>query len=58
MVMMLRWELIYLREFIARGELVKLATAADPVEVLEGVEDWVGIALEEIEMKKGEAGRR
>jgi hypothetical protein len=48
----LRWRPVYLREFITRGELAKLAGASDPVEVLEGVEDWVGIAMEEIEAKR------
>lgn len=43
-----RWKPAYLREYIQRGQLVELATASDPAEVLEGVEDWVDVALEEI----------
>jgi len=49
-----RWKPTYLREYIQSGKLVELATAPDPNEVLDGVEDWADIALEEIASKRRE----
>jgi hypothetical protein len=49
-----RWQPTYLRNFIADGGLVDLATDPDPNEVLAGVQDWAEIALEEIHAKRSE----
>ncbi len=49
-----RWTPTYLREFIASGDLVALATAKDPTVVLDGVGAWAGVAVEEIEGKRHE----
>jgi hypothetical protein len=47
-----RWRPSYLRDFIASGDLVGLATQSDPNEVLTGVSVWVTVAMEEIEAKR------
>ncbi len=49
-----RWTPTYLREFIRDGELVALATASNPTEVLNGVGAWAEVAVEEIEAKRRE----
>lgn len=45
---------VFLEKFIEKGELVETARGSDPVEVLEGVQDWVEVAIETIEEKKRE----
>jgi hypothetical protein len=49
-----RWRPAYLRDFIEEGELVSMATAEDPQEVLMGVSVWAEVAIEEIESKRRE----
>ena len=45
---------VFLEKFIDKGELVTTVQGSDPVEVLEGVQDWVEVAIETIEEKKRE----
>ncbi len=47
-----RWQPTYLRNFIQDGELISLATDSDPTLVLEGVQTWVEVAMEEIQAKR------
>ena len=49
-----RWIPAYLEDYIQTGELVNIARDPDPTLVLEGVQDWVEFALENIETKKRE----
>lgn len=48
------WIPAFLKDYIQTGELVKIARDSDPTSVLEGVQDWVEFALENIETKKRE----
>ncbi len=50
----IRWIPAYLEDYIQTGELVKIARDSDPTLVLEGVQDWVEFAMENIETKKRE----
>lgn len=49
-----RWQPVYLSHFIEDGGLVGLATEPDPNQVLEGVQVWAEVALEEIQAKRHE----
>ena len=49
-----QWQPAYLRHFIQEGDLVALATDPDPNEVLDGVQSWTEVALEEIQAKRHE----
>ena len=48
------WIPHYIKDFIEEGELVKRAQGSDPKIVLEDVQLWVEVAIEEIEAKKRE----
>lgn len=49
-----RWVPIYLEGFILDGELAESVQGSDPAVVLEDVQLWVEVAMEEIEDKKRE----
>jgi len=48
------WVPHYINDFIEEGELVKRARGSDPKKVLEDVQLWAEVAVEEIENKKRE----
>jgi len=49
-----KWVPHYIEDFIKEGELVESAKGSDPKKVLEDVQLWAEVALEEIENKKRE----
>lgn len=49
-----RWTPLWLKEFIADGELIEKAKGSDPVQVLEDVQLWTEVAIEEIQDKRRE----
>lgn len=49
-----KWIPAFLEDFIQSGELIKSAKGTDPKIVLEEVQDWAAIAIENIEAKKKE----
>jgi hypothetical protein len=49
-----RWTPLWLKEFIADGELIQKVKGSDPVQVLEDVQLWTEVAIEEIQDKRRE----
>lgn len=48
------WTPTFLQDFIERGELVTKAQGSDPKQVLEDVQDWTEVAMEQIEQTRKE----
>ena len=49
-----KWNPNYIKDFIKSGELIESAQGSNPTEVLEDVQLWAEVAVEEIQDKKNE----